>query len=87
VEYVLYFAPAQVIRRLLFRARRLLFTYTPPCVGGEESAFVKQFPYGGEVGGGDGIAGTITAKHWQAAPSGMLEHQVGRLGRFGKAGL
>jgi len=51
-------------------------------VGGEEAAFVEQFAEGGE---GDGIAGTITAKPQQAARSRMLEHEVRRLGRFGKA--
>jgi len=46
---------------------------------------VEQIPDGGEVGGSDGIAGSIPAKHQQAARGGMLEHEVGRLGRFGKA--
>ena len=30
--------------------------------GGEEAAFVEQFADGGEVGGGDRIAGTITRR-------------------------
>src|SRR6516165_10555306 len=66
-------------------SRRRLVQPAAELVGGEEAAFIKQFPDGGEVGRGDGIAGAITAKHQQAARTGMLEHEVGRLGRFRKA--
>ena len=51
-------------------------------VGGEEAAFIEQFVQAGQISGSDGLAGTITAKDQQAARSGMLEHQVRRLGRF-----
>ena len=50
-------------------------------VGGEEAPFVEQFADGGEVGGGDGIGGAISAKHQQAARTGMLEHERKKKGK------
>jgi hypothetical protein len=50
-------------------------------VGGEETAFVEPFPYGGKAGGSHGIAGTITAKHQQAARTGKLKHERKKKGR------
>jgi hypothetical protein len=40
-------------------------------VGGEEAALIEEFADGGKTAGSHGIAGTITAKHQQAARTGV----------------